>query len=72
MTNTELLKQKIEESGIKLGAIAEKLNIDRSTLWLKVNGRSAFNQYEINKLCEILNITKLATKEAIFFAKDVC
>jgi len=71
MTNTELLKQKIEESGIKLGVIAEKLGIVRSSLWSKINGKTQFNQYEINKLCELLNIKTLANKEAIFFAKDV-
>lgn len=71
MTNVELLKQKIEESGFKIGVIADKLNISRSSLWLKINGKTQFNQYEINKLCELLNIKTLSVKESIFFAKDV-
>lgn len=71
MTNTKLLKKKIEESGYKLDYIAEKMKLSRYTLYLKINGIRAFNQYEINDLCNILNITLLTEKEAIFFAKDV-
>ena len=71
MTNTELLQKKIKESGFKLSYIAEKVGICRTSLQLKVRGLSSFNQFEINKLCDVLNITSLTEKEAIFFAKDV-
>ena len=37
MTNTELLKDKIHESGLKYGYIADKLGISRTSLYLKVN-----------------------------------
>ena len=71
MTNTKLLKQKIKESGYKIGFIAEQLQMARNTLWLKINDVRPFNQYEINELCNLLNITSLNDKEAIFFAKNV-
>ena len=69
MTNSDLLKQIIEESGLKIGYIASFVGISRQLLWKKVNNLTPFNQYEIDKLCEVLKITSLRQKEAIFFAK---
>lgn len=67
MTDTELLKRKIHESGLKYGYIAEKVGISRTSLYLKVNGDKAFNQSEISILCELLPIENLEEKEHIFF-----
>jgi hypothetical protein len=69
MTNTEMLKLAIDESGLKIGFIAEFVGISRQTLWNKVNNSTPFNQYEIEKMCTILRITSLKQKEDIFFAK---
>lgn len=69
MTNTVLLKKLIDESGLKLGAIADFVGITRQALWKKINNLSSFNQYEIEKMCDVLRITSLRTKEAVFFAK---
>lgn len=69
MTNSDLLKQVIEESGLKIGFIASFVGISRQLLWKKVNNLTPFNQYEIDKMCEVLKITSLRQKEAIFFAK---
>ena len=69
MTNTTLLKQIIDDSGLKMGYIADFLGISRQALWKKVNNLSPFDQYEIDKMCEVLKITALRTKEAVFFAK---
>lgn len=69
MTNTDLLKRNIEKSGLKIGFIAEFVGISRQLLWKKINNQSPFNQYEIDKLCEVLKITALRDKEAVFFAK---
>lgn len=66
MTDTELLKRKIHESGLKYGYIAEKVGISRTSLYLKVNGDKAFNQSEISILCELLPIENLEEKEHIF------
>lgn len=69
MTNTELLKKVIEESGLKIGFIANYVGISRQLLWKKINNLTPFNQYEIDKLCDILKITSLKRKESIFFAR---
>lgn len=68
MTNTKLLKEKIESSGMKLGFIAEKLDISYHWLKKKIDGEVSFKAYEIQILCELLNITDLQEKELIFFA----
>ena len=69
MTNTELLKQVIDESGLKLSSLAEKIGISRDALYRKINNKTAFNQYEIDDLCRVLGITSLKKKDEIFFAK---
>jgi hypothetical protein len=69
MTNTALLKDAIEKSGLKIGFIADSMGISRQLLWKKVNNQTPFNQYEIDRLCEVLKITGLRAKDAIFFAK---
>lgn len=67
MTNTNLLELKIKEKGLKKVFIAEQLEISRGTLQKKIENKSFFNQYEIDKLCKVLNITSLKEKESIFF-----
>lgn len=69
LTNTTLLTQKIEASGLKKGYIADKLRVSRLTLRTRIAGESDFKAYEIATLCEILNITSLQEKNDIFFAK---
>ena len=69
MTNTSMLNDLIEKSGLKIGFIADCVGISRQLLWKKINNKSPFNQYEIDSLCEVLQITSLRTKEAVFFAK---
>ena len=71
MTDTLLLKEKIESSGLRIGFIADKLGIERTTLWKKVNNERSFNQNEIMQMCELLRIDSLEEKERIFFATDV-
>lgn len=71
MTNTGLLKAKIDESGLKISFIAEFIGISRQLLWKKINNRTPFNQFEIEKVCSVLKIKSLKEKEAIFFAEIV-
>lgn len=71
MTNSELLKLKIKESGLKLGYIVEKLNTSYAWFNKKLENKKDFNATEMQILCEILNITDLAEKDRIFFAKNV-
>jgi transcriptional regulator with XRE-family HTH domain len=45
----------MKEKKIKSNDLAEMLGMGRSTLSLKLNGRRAFRQEEIDKLLEIFN-----------------
>ena len=69
MTNKDLLKKIIEDRGLKIGFISKFVGISRQLMWKKINNMTPFNQYEIEKMCEVLKITSLKQKEAIFFAK---
>lgn len=69
MTNTDLLNDKIGKSGLKIGFIADFVGISRQLLWKKINNHAPFNQYEIEKMCDVLRITSLREKESIFFAR---
>ena len=71
MTNSALLKDKIKESGLKNGFIAEKLNTSYAWLAKKIAGEVAFKAYEIQILCDLLCISDLEEKEKIFFAENV-
>lgn len=56
MTNTELLKEYIDKSGLKLQYIADELFVSRYALWQKMTNKSDFRQGEIKRLCELLSI----------------
>lgn len=71
MTNTKALKQKIKESGLKIGYITEKLDISYHWLKKKIENEVEFKASEIQILCELLSITNAKEKEAIFFANNV-
>ena len=71
MTNTNMLRDVIARSGLKIGFIAQVVGISRAALHRKINNESPFNQFEIEKMCSVLPIKTLKEKEAIFFAKDV-
>lgn len=70
MTNTDRLQRKIEKSGLKLSYIANQMGISRNGLYKKIRNQTPFDQYEIDSLCNILNIS-LEEKENIFFANKV-
>lgn len=67
MTNTELLKKKIDESGYKIKFIAEKLGISYYGFLRKVNNDSEFKIKEVQTLCKLLNIRN-DEREKIFFS----
>lgn len=58
MTNTKLLKDKIDESGVKLKFIAEKLDLTYSGLRKKINNSTEFKASEIAELSKILELNK--------------
>lgn len=69
MTDSVLLKEWIKKSGLKMNYIAEQMGISRYSLSNKINNISPFNQYEIQSLCEVLNIKSLTDLNKIFFSK---
>ncbi len=71
MTDSILLKQKIKESGFKMGYIVEQLNTSYGWLNKKINNEKPFKAEEIQALCDVLSITDFAEKERIFFANNV-
>ncbi|MCQ2211293.1 MAG: helix-turn-helix domain-containing protein [Paludibacteraceae bacterium] len=63
MPNIELLKTKIDESGIKHIAIATKCGVNRATLYNKLKGKGEFTTSEIVNLSKVLNLSKQETFE---------
>lgn len=70
MTNTKLLRRKIDESGYKLRYIAKQLGISYQGLMYKINNKSEFKASEIQKLKNLLKLTD-AEVQMIFFVSNV-
>ena len=70
MTNTDLLKKKIKESGMTMVASAEKTGIKRETLYNKLSGKSEFMASEMVALSSVLRLS-IEERDAIFFASVV-
>ena len=71
MTNTELLEEKITKSGFKKSYIAKAIGLTPYGFTLKVRNANEFKASEIEKLCNLLGITDLEERCAIFFASKV-
>lgn len=67
MVNLELLEYKIQQSGLKLYAIASACNLTVQGFHNKLKGKSEFKHSEMVALCNILHLTDLEKNE-IFFA----
>ena len=67
MTDTVMLKQKIDASGYKLKYIATQIGLSYQGFLNKLNNKSEFTAHEILALCKLLNID-IMEKESIFFA----
>lgn len=70
MTNTELLRKKIDDSGYKLVFLAEKCGLTYNGLLKKLKGETEFKAPEMAVLKDQLNLDA-DDMEAIFFAADV-
>lgn len=70
MTDFDLLKQKISESGMTMVAIAEKTGILRETLYNRLKGIGDFTASEMMALSETLRLTN-QERDEIFFATKV-
>lgn len=70
MGNIELLKEKIDDSGITMTALARKTGIKRETLYNRLKGIGDFTASEIVPLSKVLHLSA-KEKEAIFFTPRV-
>lgn len=67
MTNTQLLRERMEQSGYKLRFIASKTELTYQGLMNKLNNVREFKASEIKALSDLLNLTE-AERTAIFFS----
>lgn len=70
MTDFGLLRQKIDESGMTMKAVAEKAGILRETLYNRFNGVGDFTASEMLALSDVLRLTN-KERDKIFFARKV-
>ena len=70
MTNTTMLRSKIEESGYKLRFIAKQLGITYQGFLKKINNETEFKASEIQGLKELLNLSD-DERDQIFFTLNV-
>ena len=68
--NLILLSEKIEKSGLKRKAIAEKMNLTAAGLANKLKGKRDFNATEIRGIAKALNLSDNDILR-IFFADSV-
>ena len=67
MVDMDLLKEKIEESGIPMTTLAEKTGILRETLYNRLAGRGEFKASEMAAIGNVLHLT-VSERDEIFFA----
>lgn len=70
MINTQLLDEKIDSSGLKVGFIVDTLGLSRNGFDKKRKGVTPFRVAEIYVLCDMLKISE-KEKSKIFFADKV-
>lgn len=57
MLNSNLLKAAIVRQGLTQGEFAQKIGISQNTLTSRLSGTTHFNVDEVDKACEVLNLT---------------
>lgn len=67
MADIKRLQEIIVNKGLSKTFIAQKMGISRQALYNKLNGLAPFNQYDIKKLCDILDIKNSTEMKRIFF-----
>ena len=67
MTDTMLLREKIDQSGYRLRFIANKMGLTYQCFLNKINNKSEFKASEIQALHDLLDLTE-DERIAIFFA----
>lgn len=67
MTNTGLLREKIDASGYKLAFVASQCNLSYQGFLKKMKGQTEFKVNEVQVLKELLDLSNQEASE-IFFA----
>ncbi len=67
MPNMDLLRQKIDDSGMTVTAIANKSGMLRATLYNRLNGCGDWTASEITGMTKALRLTR-AEREKIFLS----
>ena len=66
MGNMAELRRKIDQSGMTMTAVAEKIGVSRETLYNKLSGESEFKASEIVSLTRVLRLER-TEQDDIFF-----
>lgn len=66
MTDTKLLRETIDSSGMSITFISNEIGISREALYKKISNTTEFKASEITKLSKILNLSNRA-RDVIFF-----
>lgn len=65
--NTDLLKERIKQSGKGMGAIASGIHVDTSTLWRKLQkGGETFTVAQATALKDILGLSSQEASDIFF------
>ncbi|MBQ9838976.1 MAG: helix-turn-helix transcriptional regulator [Oscillospiraceae bacterium] len=70
MINTALLRRTITEKHTCVADVAEKMGIDKATLYRRIADGKTFTIGEVGKITEILNLSH-SESIAIFFSQPV-
>ena len=70
MIDSKRLREEIKKRGLRLGWMAERLEISYQAFWKKLNGQSNFSAADVWEIKKILGLSDEEV-ESIFFAKDV-
>ncbi len=66
MVNVELLKTKIDESGITITALADKMGVSRETFYNRLESPDAFKLSEVIGLSKALNLPSKDVRQIFF------
>lgn len=69
MTDTQMLKDAIIESGVTITWLSCKMGLSREGLYKKINGETEFKGSEIAALTTLLHLTT-EKRETIFFSQN--
>lgn len=70
MTNSQLLRDRINKAGLKLKHVAAQIGLSYYGLQLKINNETEFKASEITALSDLLHLS-ISERERIFFSNDV-